>query len=57
MSLVSGEKSNFQFVSHPLQYRNIEIEFIADAAARIALAPPARRLVHRNRSDEKYHSK
>ncbi|KAJ4009010.1 uncharacterized protein FIESC28_04485 [Fusarium coffeatum] len=47
MSLVSGEKSNFQFVSHPLQYRNIEIEFIADAAARIALAPPARRLILR----------
>ncbi|CAG7555424.1 unnamed protein product [Fusarium equiseti] len=47
MSLVSGEKSNFQFVSHPLQYRNIEIEFTADAAVRIALAPPARRLILR----------
>ncbi|KAF5260159.1 hypothetical protein FOXYS1_9202 [Fusarium oxysporum] len=27
MSLVSGEKSNFQFVSHPLQHHFIDIEF------------------------------
>ncbi|KAF5255047.1 hypothetical protein FANTH_262 [Fusarium anthophilum] len=27
MSLVSGEKSNFQFVSHPLQHHLIDIEF------------------------------
>ncbi|KAF4498103.1 40S ribosomal S18 [Fusarium agapanthi] len=31
MSLVSGEKSNFQFVSHPLQHHLIDIEF--DTAA------------------------
>lgn len=47
MSLVSGEKSNFQFVSHPLQYYNAEIEFNTVAAAlecalatRLALGAP-----------------
>ncbi|KAJ4268447.1 ribosomal 40S subunit protein S18B [Fusarium torreyae] len=33
MSLVSGEKSNFQFVSHSLQHRYIDIEFDTLAAA------------------------
>ncbi|KAF5650411.1 40S ribosomal S18 protein [Fusarium sp. NRRL 52700] len=50
MSLVSGEKSNFQFVSHPLQRRFIDIEFdtVALECARAILFSVILRLLNTN---------
>ncbi|KAF5578953.1 40S ribosomal S18 protein [Fusarium pseudocircinatum] len=50
MSLVSGEKSNFQFVSHPLQHRFIDIEFdtVALECARAILFSAILRLLNTN---------
>ncbi|KAF5530214.1 40S ribosomal S18 protein [Fusarium napiforme] len=50
MSLVSGEKSNFQFVSHPLHHRFIDIEFdtVALECARAILLSVILRLLNTN---------
>ncbi|KAM0073570.1 ribosomal 40S subunit protein S18B [Fusarium odoratissimum] len=50
MSLVSGEKSNFQFVSYPLQHHFIDIEFdtVALECARAILFSVILRLLNTN---------